>query len=146
VGTELDRLDRAAWYPQPHQRMRAALGPSPIACVRARFAPVAALDRVAVRPSKLVQERSVSKPLRLYVRGLCRSAREVESVHESITARDEPRIEQVLARGVGEATFEFVPIVTCTSTVTMRSLRRMQSCSVWTRLKCRAVCARISRL
>ena len=56
LGTELDRLDRAAWYPQPHQRMRAALGPSPIACVRARFAPVAALERVAVRPSKLVQE------------------------------------------------------------------------------------------
>ena len=31
----------------------------------------------------------------------------------AITARDEPRIEQVLARGVGEAAFKFIAIVTC---------------------------------
>eukprot|EP01043_Picozoa_sp_COSAG02_P103463 COSAG02_NODE_39474_length_416_cov_7.151420_1_plen_76_part_01 len=30
-GTELDRLDQPARYPQPRQRMSAALGPSPIA-------------------------------------------------------------------------------------------------------------------
>ena len=35
-GTELDRLDRPARYPHPPHRMSAALGPSPIASVRAR--------------------------------------------------------------------------------------------------------------
>ncbi len=35
-GTELDRLDPPARYPQPRRRMSAALGPSPIASVRAR--------------------------------------------------------------------------------------------------------------
>eukprot|EP01043_Picozoa_sp_COSAG02_P046688 COSAG02_NODE_4392_length_5413_cov_14.448814_1_plen_70_part_00 len=36
LGTELDRLDRPARYPQPRQRMSAALGPSPIPSVRGR--------------------------------------------------------------------------------------------------------------
>eukprot|EP01043_Picozoa_sp_COSAG02_P063728 COSAG02_NODE_9113_length_2325_cov_2.303235_3_plen_105_part_00 len=49
----------------------------------------------------------------LNVRSLCRCAREVEPVHEPITTRNEPRIEQVLARGVGEPTLKFVSVVTC---------------------------------
>ena len=35
-GTELDRLDRPARYPPTLHRMSAALGPPPIASVRAR--------------------------------------------------------------------------------------------------------------
>eukprot|EP01046_Picozoa_sp_COSAG06_P040744 COSAG06_NODE_4962_length_3827_cov_3.210032_1_plen_327_part_00 len=50
------------------------------------------------------------------MRSLCRCAREVESVHESITARNEPRVQQVLARGVSEPTLKLDSVVTCKQT------------------------------
>eukprot|EP01043_Picozoa_sp_COSAG02_P001814 COSAG02_NODE_39_length_48074_cov_106.508890_27_plen_81_part_00 len=45
-GTELDQLDRPARYPQPRQGMSAALGPSPIASVRARWSYLPRLHRL----------------------------------------------------------------------------------------------------